>query len=89
VVNAISYLVFAVDIGINFNMSFFNSDGEEINDRLSIAKNYLANNFIIDLLSTCPFEYFTKNALLNLFGLLKIIRLSRISQLINKSTLDE
>lgn len=31
--NIISYFVFLIDIFINFNMSYFNSDGEEINDR--------------------------------------------------------
>lgn len=39
--NAISYLIFLIDIFINFNMGYFNSDGEEINDRSQIAWNYL------------------------------------------------
>lgn len=51
--------------------------------------NYLKGAFIIDFLSTFPFEYITENLLLNLFGLLKIVRVFRLGELINKSSLDE
>lgn len=52
--------MFLVDIFINLNMSYFSSDGEEIIDRRHIIWNYLKGSFIIDFLSTFPFEYITE-----------------------------
>lgn len=89
VINASSYFFFFIDILIVMNTSFFNADGEEILDRSTIIGAYMRGPFILDLLSTIPFEYMTSNAFFNSLGILKIFRVSRLAGLINKSALDE
>ena len=60
VFNISSYLFFLADILIACNTSYFNSDGEEIINRYQIIINYMKTTFIIDLLSTFPFEFFSE-----------------------------
>ena len=49
--------MFFVDIVMNFRTTYFNAKtGVEIIDKQSIIKNYLLGSFIIDLLSTIPFD---------------------------------
>ena len=89
-INASSYFFFFIDILFIMNTSFFNADGEEILNRRQIIATYMQTTFVVDLLSTIPFEYITtENEILRSFGILKIFRLSRLSGLINKSALDE
>ena len=49
--------IFAIDIIISFRTTYVCSDtGAEIMSGLKIAKNYVSGRFIIDLLSTIPFD---------------------------------
>lgn len=63
--------------------------GEEIFYAKLIAVNYLKGRFIIDLLATIPFDTFAeamignKNVYLQLFGILKLIRITRLSKIIS------
>lgn len=85
-------LMFFIDIIMNFRTTYFNSrTGEEVIEKAKISKHYLQGQFIIDVLSTIPFdtlyEWFfmssgesTNN--LQMMSMMKIIRILRLSRLI-------
>ena len=78
-------LIFIVDIILNFRTSFIDPvTGEEILDANKISKKYIKSiNFYIDVLSTVPFsEFIQGNSFLKFLGILKVIRLRRISNFI-------
>lgn len=80
--------IFFFDICINFRTTFVNqATGDEIWRPLSIAKNYILSlRFWIDIMSTFPFDkVITSGGLadfVTLLGMLKIVRVSRISKII-------
>lgn len=82
----IIYVFFFVDIGINFRTTYTNiKTGLEVWEPKLIAKNYLlGGKFIVDFLSSIPFNYIPAKsiAFLNAIGMLKIVRISRISKII-------
>ena len=50
-------MCFALDIIISFRTTYVNPyTGDEVFDSFRIAKNYLFGRFLIDFLSTIPFE---------------------------------
>lgn len=56
-VNTLIDILFALDIIISFRTTYQCQDtGTEIVSGLKIAKNYLLGRFIIDLVSTIPFD---------------------------------
>lgn len=57
ILNYSSYFFFLIDIVIACNTSYFNSDGEEIIEKRAIIINYMQTTFIVDILSTFPFEF--------------------------------
>lgn len=76
---------------VNFRTSFVkNSTGEEITGTKQIAIQYVKGRFWIDLVSSIPldtFSYFIYNdvsnsTMLQLIGLLKLVRVLRLSRLI-------
>jgi hypothetical protein len=80
---------FLVDIIIVFRTTITGDDGEEVHNPKTIAKEYLTGNFLIDLLSTIPFDtllgpFVSGNisSQLALFGILKLIRVTRITRII-------
>ena len=79
-------VVFFIDIIFRFRTTFIDPiSGEEIMDSLLITKRYLfSTNFIIDILSTLPINVFIEDGpiLFELLGLLKILRVFRISSVI-------
>ena len=79
-------IFFIVDIFINFRTTYVNTKtGEEIWEPKKIAKHYvLGGKFWIDLLSSIPFDTlpFESLSFLNVIGMLKIIRITRISKII-------
>ncbi len=83
VINAI----FVADILINFRTSvLIIRTGKEITNSKKIALRYiLSPKFYIDLISSIPFDLIGTTDILGLLGLLKIVRLSRIQNLIEKS----
>lgn len=84
-VDSLIDLVFVIDIILNFRTSYVDPvNGEEILDPRQISKKYLTEpRFYIDVLSTVPLaDLFGGGALLQFLGILKIIRLVRISGVI-------
>jgi hypothetical protein len=55
--NTLIDCIFAIDILISFRTTYVCTDtGAEIISGYQIAKNYVSGRFIIDLLSTIPFD---------------------------------
>jgi len=71
------------------NSTFYDSDGEEIFDKHKIRVNYLSNMFLIDTLSSIPIEYMLPGHPLRMINILKIIRVFRLTAIINKMNVDE
>lgn len=83
-------LCYLLDIIVNFYTTYLDKEGEEIFSYKMIAKHYmLGGRFVIDVLSTIPFDYLGGPKLLSLFGLLKITRLARISVIISRLSVNE
>lgn len=89
--NAFIDILFMVDVFINFRTSYINSKtGEEIFDLKSIAKNYLKGRFWVDVLASLPLDFIgllflSENGdtmAFELFGLLKLVRVLRLSRII-------
>lgn len=83
-------LCYVLDIIQNFFTTYLDPNGEEIWNKKVIAKNYVfGGRFIIDILSTIPFDYFGGPELLAMLGLLKLTRLSRINTIIARLNANE
>lgn len=89
--------MFALDIIMNFRTTYLNRmTGEEIVEVKEIQLNYFKGQFFIDLLSSIPFDLvfsglFTSSEeessiSLQSMSMLKIIRVLRLSRLINFMT---
>lgn len=50
-------MLFVLDIIFQMNTTYYDNDGEEIEDKKKIIKHYIGGMFIIDLLSAIPWEY--------------------------------
>lgn len=78
-------LIFLSDIMLRFRTTYIDPiSGEEVIDSYLIAKKYLSSpNFIIDVLSTVPLDdFFGGGIFLQSFGILKLLRVGRISSVI-------
>uniref|UniRef100_A0A7S3CT47 Cyclic nucleotide-binding domain-containing protein n=1 Tax=Strombidium rassoulzadegani TaxID=1082188 RepID=A0A7S3CT47_9SPIT len=78
-------LVFTVDIILRFRTTYIDPvSGEEVMDSFMIAKKYLSSpNFTVDVLSTVPLDdFFGGGIILKAFGILKLMRVGRISSVI-------
>jgi hypothetical protein len=91
VFNGIIDFFFMTDVFVNFRTSFFNeATGTEVLDLKMIAIKYLKTRFGIDLLASIPLDSFSyafssdksNSFLLQMFGLLKLVRVLRLSRLI-------
>jgi hypothetical protein len=90
--DAIVDFIFLLDIVITFRSTFLDPEkGEEITDPVEIAYQYVRKgNFYIDLISSLPFSdilSFAHNSeafsqVLDIIGLLKLLRMQRISKFI-------
>jgi hypothetical protein len=86
VINGFISIFFLMDIFIVFRTSYIDSyTGEEILTTGRIAWNYLFGRFWIDLLATIPFDLLgllilgnNSTTELQLFGILKLVRIARI-----------
>lgn len=92
-INALIDFFFGLDIIFNFFTTYFHSTtGEEISEKKAIAKNYVKGQFLLDLLSTIPFDNLAALFLANpdssdaehlqTISMLKTIRVFRLSKLI-------
>ena len=78
--------MFIIDIIFRFRTTYIDPiSGEEVMDSYLISMRYLKSyNFYIDVLSTIPFDdlFQGDNILLQMLGLLKLLRILRISSVI-------
>jgi potassium voltage-gated channel Eag-related subfamily H protein 7 len=91
VVNRLVDLGFLVDMCLQFFTIYRNEQGEQVHDRLLIAKRYLKGWFFIDLLAVAPipFEFLSASPsssfksganlkILRFFRMMRIVKLARI-----------
>ena len=79
-----------MDIGFAFNTSYYDVEGEEVRSRANIARHYMKGMFIIDLLSSLPFDLLPLlGDKLKLIALLKVIRITRLTRMVNKLSFEE
>lgn len=90
VVSAIIDAIFFVDVILNFRTTYFSSStGDEIKDVYKIARKYLfGGRFVVDILASIPLDLIldpirNDGTELNLFGLLKLVRILRLSRIIS------
>ena len=75
-------LVFFIDLFVNMRTTYYDAEtGEEVDDPKLLAKEYL-KECIFDVLSAIPFDKFSDNDFLPFFGMLKLMRVFRISMVI-------
>ena len=81
--------MFALDIFVVFRTTYVDIySGEEVLDGYKIVMKYLSGRFWIDLLATIPFDTFGEliisgnTSFLQIFGILKLIRITRLSKII-------
>lgn len=91
VVNSVIDLFFLMDIIVNFRTTFYDIEtGDEVFDARRTGLVYLKGRFTVDLLSTIPFDnialIFTQSSspVLQLFSLLKLVRISRLGRIIER-----
>ena len=91
VFNGIIDIMFMIDIFINFRSSYIVEEtGDEIRDCKSIALNYMKGRFWIDLVACLPLDFLSyaisdldeNDDILEFIGLLKLVRVLRLSRLI-------
>jgi hypothetical protein len=73
------------DIFINLRTTYIDSFGEEIRDDYLIIKRYLTSPISwIDFLSllNVPSNKYSESKILNIFGILKVVRITRLQKLI-------
>lgn len=84
-------ILFLADIFINFNLATYNDDMEVIEDRATIAKDYLKGWFAVDLIAILPFDLMASSGestrlvrmsrLGRIYKILKLIKLVRFFKL--------
>ena len=83
--------IFIMDVVVTFRSSYQNSrTGDEVFDCKLIAINYIKGRFLIDILASLPLDFISwiflaemdSTWMFQLFGLLKLIRILRLSRLI-------
>ena len=79
--------LFFVDILIAFRTTYITKNGEEIYEPSQIAKDYLTGGrFVMDFLASVPISDIAGggNRFLELFGVLKLVRIRRLGKLVAK-----
>lgn len=96
VLNSIIDFLFGVDIFISFRTTFYHPiTGDEIMDLKIIRNNYFKGRFVMDFLSTIPFDNLmflitgTENKVLAMLSLLKLFRVTRLSRIIARLNVSE
>ena len=87
-------LIFLIDVIITFRTTYLDTKiGQEEKDVHKIAITYLKGSFFIDFVSSVPLEAFVPpsqgsvRSFLTLFGLLKLLRIQRLSIAVTSSNL--
>lgn len=96
IINSFIDLLFAFDIFVQFRTTFYHPiTGDEVKELKVIKANYLRGRFLIDFLSTVPFDNILyvltqkENAVFAMFSLLKIIRVTRLGRIIARLNVSE
>jgi hypothetical protein len=87
--NLTSNIFFIIDIFFQMNTTYYDAEGEEIDNKQKIRKHYLLTGFFIDFFSSFPVDYMMQGSLLRLVNVLKINRVFRLTGIINKMNVDE
>ena len=80
-IDIFSYIMYCADIFISLRTTYIDSFGEEIKDDHLIIKRYLTSPVSwIDFLSllNVPSNTYSESKILNFFGLLKVVRITRL-----------
>eukprot|EP00736_Rhodelphis_marinus_P001471 Rmarinus@m.24421 len=81
---------FAIDIFMHFNTAYVSDTGETVTDRKLVANHYMRGFFVLDLLSTLPFDLMQgsvssgtarMNKLLRSFRILRLFKLLRMMRM--------
>lgn len=93
-VDALVDFIFLFDIIITFRTTYLDTNvGKEETDTHKIALSYLKGSFWVDFASSVPFGVFVPESqpgvksLFNLLGLLKLLRIQRLSAAVTSSNL--
>lgn len=88
--NSFIDILFTLDIIITFRTTFVSSKtGYEVFDSKEIAKNYLFGRFWIDFFTIFPFNYISVLKKLKAIAILKVTRIFRLDNMINKLNAEE
>ena len=89
-------MIFLIDVILTFRTTYLDTrDGKEETDTHKIAATYLRGSFTIDFASSVPFSSFvpagqkTLGSILNMLGLLKLLRIQRLSAAVTSSNLPQ
>lgn len=72
---------FLFDLVLNFRTTYSNKDGLEVTDGCVLARAYIFSWFLLDLLSSIPFEHVSAGILPSL-GPLRLLKLARIIKIV-------
>ena len=84
-INIVSTAIFILDIILQMNTTFYDSDGEEIFSRKKIILNYMKGMLIIDIISSIPID----SGPWKIINILKLVRIFKLPGIINKMSIDE
>uniref|UniRef100_A0A7S3JWW3 Ion transport domain-containing protein n=1 Tax=Aureoumbra lagunensis TaxID=44058 RepID=A0A7S3JWW3_9STRA len=85
IANQIINIIFIIDLILNFCLHYENYRGEWIQDQWLIAKNYIRRLFLIDLISSIPFDViglFISSSVIHRVSALRLLRLLRLLKII-------
>jgi hypothetical protein len=88
-INIASAVLFILDIFIQFNTSYYNQEGEEVTEKKKIRVHYAFGMFAVDLLSSVPIEILFPGTYWRIITILKLLRIKRLTHIINKMNVDE
>lgn len=84
----VSDICFLLDIALSFLTTYVDETGVEIVDRHEIRKHYLKTNFLVDVVSTIPFDFIVELLTeqrdyrsLKIFRTIKLVKLLRLIRL--------
>jgi hypothetical protein len=83
--NNVVDLFFLADILVTFNTSYYDNDFVLINNRVEIAKKYIAGWFVIDTVAIMPFDALMGSASFN--SLVRLTKIGRLSKLVKLARL--
>jgi hypothetical protein len=84
-IDTLTNLLFIADIVVVSNTAFFDKNSEEETSRREIMIRYLKGSFLVDFVSSIPWDYVFKDfAGVKVLNALKIIRILRIQKLISR-----